>query len=209
MAIATWVVPPQSPIAPAVRSRLDYIVIGSDRSPGKATIKSAERLQGWDIRKAYALVGATIVPTGAEVTEISILFELWLTSHFTGPVPDVDPFMPWVSFSKKYFNKPVKQLGNIDYLALSIDHPILGLTPIGIHKVVFKGCTEFQKDDYGLWSCTARFLEFRPAKPVLPKPKAAIPPANQPEPTALDKWDLEIQKLQQQKDALAANGGSF
>jgi hypothetical protein len=215
-------VPGGAPLtAPSPPSALDYITIGQDRSPGRAWVISAERLQGWDIRKGYAFIGATIIPTGAEVTEVSIGIELWLAKHFFGPTGSTDYWLPWTTFAKKYLNKPVMPpqgtaidpsglTGNFEYLALSIDHPILRMPPINISKVVFKSCSAFAKDETGLYTATIKFLEFRPAKLVLPGPKAVIPTKKQTEPVAKNKFEIEIQQLDNKiNNELAKSGGGF
>jgi hypothetical protein len=207
--------------APAPPGSLDYITIGFDRSPGRISSVTAERVQGWDIRKAYAFIGATIIPTGAEVTEVSVGIDLWLAKHFFGPAGPTNFWLPWNQFAKKYLNKPVLPpqgtaidpsglTGNFEYLALSIDYPTLRLPPLEITKVVFKACSAFQKDEYGLYSATMKFLEFRPARLVTPGPKAVIPAKKQAEPVAKDAHELVIQDLERQvRDELPKTKGPF
>lgn len=207
-----------TPLAAARVPAQDWITIGGDQSPGKATIVKAPRSQGWDVRKGYAMVGATIVPTGADVPEVEVLFEFFDMNGANAPAGRIltglrteQQIAAWYAFAKKWLNKPVVTVaGSFQYLALSIGHPVLNNPPINITKVVFKSAEALSNDGYGLWSTRATFLEFRPPKLALPQPKQAVPPVNKPAPTASDAAQAETQRLLAQQRALAIqlNGGN-
>ncbi|HEX8795450.1 MAG TPA: hypothetical protein VF765_31085 [Polyangiaceae bacterium] len=164
---------------------VDYILIEGTKSPGKATVRGANSPRGWDIRKGYALSGATVVPSGDELAEgIKVLFEFWEESQLTD----------WYAYAAKYFDKSVRfVLGSLTPRPLGIFHPVLAAPPIGITEVVVKDCTQLENDGYGLWSCELTLLQYRKPKPAPAAPSAAIPAALSAAPTALDAADREMQ----------------
>jgi hypothetical protein len=163
----------------------DYVMIGGDPSPGKATIRGCNSPRGWDVRKGYALSGATVVPTGDDLSKFEILFEFWDESQ----VP------LWYSFASKYFDKAVRlNPGTLVPKALGIEHPILSAPPLRITEVVVEDVTQLEQDDTGGWSCVVKFLQYRRAKPALSPPDASIPAAQKATPTAQDAAEREIQE---------------
>src|SRR5262245_33730690 len=89
----------------------DHIVLGGEKSPGKATILSGAFVRKDDVREPYGASGGSTVYHGDLIKHCEVLFELWKKEHFA----------EWERFSKKVLlKKPGKT-------ALSIDHPILRL----------------------------------------------------------------------------------
>jgi hypothetical protein len=163
----------------------DFIVLGGERSPGKATITSGAFTRKYDVREPYGASGGSTVYQGDEIKRASVLIELW----------DKDQYAEWTRFARKVL------LAKVQKTALTVDHPVL-------EAIQFKECqvesvSAFDQDDEGLWSCTIGLLEFKRPKPALSKPLQAIPNAKKPTPTAQDAADLEIQKLQAQFGKLA------
>jgi hypothetical protein len=173
----------------------DYLLLGGDRSPGKVTLRGANSPRGWDIRKGYALSGATVVPSGDELADgIKALFEFWAASQISA----------WYAFAAKHLSKTVRLLpGSIQPRALGIYHPVLAAPPISITEVVVKDVTGLEPDGYGGWSCEVHFLQYRKPKPALAAPAAAIPAVAAAAPTAQDAADLEMQRKLAQFQALA------
>ncbi len=164
----------------------DFIILGGEKSPGKATVSSAAFTRKYDVREPYGTTGGSTVYHGDEIKHAEVLIELW----------DKSQFSEWERFAKKVlFAKPGKT-------ALSIDHPILAA--IQFKECQVEGVTAWDEDDEGLWSCTIKLLEFKRPKPALSKPLAAIPNAPKIAPTAQDAADLEIQKLSAQFSKLAS-----
>lgn len=170
-------------IAGAEFPEQDYIVLGSLRSPGRATILSASFERKWDVREPYGAIGGTTIYHGEKIKTCEVLIELWEKSHFT----------EWALFRKVLFAKPGKT-------ALTIDHPVLAL--IELKEVQVESVGAFEQDEEGMWSCRIRFLEFRPPKPALSKPIAAIPNAAPPR-AARDALDTQIDTLTTQLKGLA------
>jgi hypothetical protein len=163
----------------------EYVMIGGDRSPGKATIRGASSPRGWDERKGYALSGATLVPSGNPLGEFEILFEFW----------DETQIPLWYSFASKYFDESVRLVpGTLKPKALGIEHPILSAPPLRITEAVVLDATQLDMDETGLWSCTVKFKRYRKALPALSPPDASIPAAQKPAPTAQDAAEREIQE---------------
>jgi len=170
----------------AVFPTQDYVTIGGDRSPGKAIIHDVHTPRPWDIRKGYALTGATIIPQGDDLGTFKIRFELW----------DPADVPAWYAFAAQYFDKSVRLLpGSSKPKALSILHPMLSAPPIRITACVVDDATALEPDDDGLggWHSIVSFIQYRAPKPALSPPDAAIAPAAQPQPTAEDAADQEIQ----------------
>lgn len=170
----------------------DYIVIGGDKSPGKATIRGLNSPRAWDIRKGYGLSGATVVPAGDELATFSVLFEFF-DAGGTGVQKTADQLQAWYAYAAKYFDKSVRLVpGSNVPKALGIDHPILAAPPHRVTEAVVKDVSQLEQDDYGGWSAEVFFLQYRKAKPALAAPNAAIPAAAKPTPTAEDEADREM-----------------
>lgn len=159
---------------------VDYVIIGVDKTPGRATVVGAGSPRDWDIRKGYGLSGASCVFTGANLAKFDIIIDLWTEAHFAD----------WARFAAKYLAKPV--VPGTRPLAYDIVHPLLNAQPLAIKSIVFEDITQFEVDDEGLWTCRIKCLEFKAPRPILQKPLAALPAAAKPVPTAQDAADKEI-----------------
>ncbi len=160
--------------------REDFIILGADKSPGRATIVSPGSPREWDIRKGYGFSGASTVFIGNGLAKFDVLVDLWQPVQYSD----------WDRFAKKYLQKaPI----GLRPMAYGISHPVLNTAPLNISSVVVEDVVFEGTDDYGLDTWRIKFLEFRAPKPALGKPLAAIPAATKPLPTAQDAADREIQ----------------
>ncbi len=171
----------------------DFLVIGGDVSPGRARIRGAGSPRTWDVRQGYGFTGAWVIFTGAGLAKFEVEIVMWLASQAVA----------WERFAKKYLEKTPS---GTRPKALGIYHPLLAASPLNIHAVVVEDVSQFEEDDYGLWTCVIKFLEYRQPKPLLARPSAAIPAAGAALPTARDALDEEIQRKQRELAKLA--GGS-
>lgn len=170
----------------------DYIIIGGDKSPGKATIRGLNSPRAWDIRKGYGLSGATVVPAGDELATFSVLFEFF-DAGGSGVQKTADMLQAWYVYASKYFDKSVRLVpGSNVPKALGIDHPILAAPPHRVAEAVVKDVSQLEQDELGGWSTEVFFLQYRKPKPALAAPNAAIPAAAKPAPTAEDEADREM-----------------
>lgn len=163
---------------------VDYFIVGGVRSPGKATLVDAPREYGWQVDKGFGFSGATVRPTGDELSTVKFSIEIW----------DPADIPQWNDFALRFLSKAlVKATGGVEPMALGILHPSLNAPPLNIAKVVVKQVTALLNDGYGLWSSSVTFLEYRPPIKALQRPPAALPPVTDAKPTALDAADRQIQ----------------
>jgi hypothetical protein len=175
----------------------DYVTIGGLASPGKVTVQQGHSPRPWDIRKGYAMTGATIVPQGDDLATFTLHFEFWDESD-----------MPlWYAYAACYFDKSVRLVpGSNVPKALSIQHPVLQAPPFRVTECVVNDCTTLENDGTGLWSCDVLCTQYRKPKPALAPPNQAIAAVKNPTPTAEDAADREIQAKLAQYNSLAQQG---
>lgn len=178
----------------------DFVVIGGDVSPGRATILDPKREIGWDIRQAYGMNLATLVPKGNPPATFSIRFDLW----------DEADLPKWNAFSAKWLKYATARVpgatdknGNPVNYAISVKHPILQAQPIALQQCVIAKIGGLNVDEEGLWGCTVDFLEY--GLPVIARqaPTAAVPAAAQAQPTATSAAEVKIQALRDRAAHLA------
>jgi hypothetical protein len=160
----------------------DSVWMGGQKSPGSARIRKAGDPRTWDVRKGYGFSGAYAVFTGDDLSKFSIDFALWTP----------DQFDDWRDFAK-VLAKPTTAKARTK--AIGIYHPVLRVPPLNIKAVVVLDCSQFDVDETGLWMCSVDLMVFRPPKPALARPPAAIPGVAKPAPTAQDAADKKIQQL--------------
>lgn len=184
--------------------RVDYIILGGQKSPGRATVKGAGTPRDWDVQKGYGFSGAYVIFTGDNLARFSIEIYLWdFPKHWDD----------WAIFAKLLERSPAPAasatLGNGTFLpttkpkALSIVHPLLNMSPLKITAVVIEDVTQFEQDDTGGWTCEIKCLQFRAPKTALAKPDAATPAANQPV-SAADVAEQQMAAVAAQNTDLAA-----
>lgn len=175
------------PLAPQTTSfpEVDFINIGNVAPPGKWTLVRADKVYGWEIRKGFALSGATVVPTGDELVEAEFEVELW----------DANDYPAFKTFRSQYLKKALVGVpGGVTAQALGIGHP--ELQELGCTNVVVRKLTPLVNDGFGSWRCTVVFLQYRPPILALPKPSSAIPDVLPPTPSANDQLEREAQEAQ-------------
>lgn len=169
----------------------NFFILGGARCPGKATLVSATKIYGWEIRKGNALTGATVVPTGDELVEAKFLVEVWSAEDYIG----------WLQFAAKFLSNAIQKLpGTTSSKAMRILHQQLNGPPLNVTEVVAKAVNPLANDGYGLWSGEIVFLQYRRPRAALPRPNGTID-ATGGRPTAEDKQDVQINAL---LDRLAA-----
>lgn len=167
----------------------DFIILGGQTSPGRATVVNAGSPRTYDKRKGYGFSGATLIFTGDDLNEFDVLIDLWLP----------DQFRVWDDFAKKTLEKP--PIGQRPK-ALDIKHPVLNRSPTKITSVVVLDVLGPEVDEDGLWTYRIKFSAFRAPLPALGKPNASIPSVTPKVPTAQDEAEKKIQQLLAQQKAL-------
>lgn len=169
---------------------VDTISIGVIPAPGQWILQPCSREFGWQINKGFALSGASVFPTGDELLVAPFLIKIWTDAQY-------DLFVPFAAqFLKKAVISPG---GGFTAFAMGITHP--ELQRLGIQSFVVKKHPVLTRNEKGLWTGVAEFLEYRKPVPALGKPNAAIPGAATPVPTATDKLDAEILRRRAQRAA--------
>ena len=178
----------------------DFVTIGGDISPGRATILDLKREIGWDIRQGYAYSLATLIPKGNPPATFSIRFDLWDESQLT----------PWTLFSAKWLKRALVTIpgsinadGSSKNYAISVQHPILQAQPIALQNCVVSKIHGLNTDDEELVGCTIDFLEYGKPIVALQKGPTQVPPASKTQPTATSQLQTDIQTAQNQFNNLA------
>lgn len=170
----------------------DFIILAGLRSPGVATIKGAGSPRKWDCQDGYGFSGGSTRFIGNKLAKFDVEIAIWDPAHW----------VEWQAFSV-LLKKPAGG-AVIPMVGLGISHPLLNKAPLEITAVVVDDVSVFVQDEYGLWTCTIKFIEFARPKPALGKPLAEIPAASKAPPSAADK---AIQARIDQAEALAKTGG--
>lgn len=171
----------------------DYVTIASNRSPGKASIIDLKRSIGWDVRQAYGLDRATLVPKGNPPATFSIRFDLW----------DPGDLDAWDIFAKTYLKWALFRAPGSITKALTIVHPILQAQPIALKECVVSQIHGLNKDEEGLWSCTVDFMEYGPPAIALQKAAGAVPGKPTDKPVATTEAERKLQATQAADEAAA------
>lgn len=159
----------------------DYIVLAGQTSPGLAVVTGAGAPRNWEERKGWGLSGATIVYTGAGLAQFDVQISLGFSS---------DDWAAWDDFAKLLEKAPTGKRPK----ALDIEHPLINMRPINIKSVVVTDVSQFEQDDYGIFTCSISFKEFKAPLPALAKPDQSIAAVNPTKPTAQDETEKQIQE---------------
>lgn len=128
-------------------SQIDYIKLAGRRSPGLADVSGAGSPRKWDVRKGYALSGATTVYRGMDVARFKVTLRLYSEQHW-------EDWHAW----KALVQRPPS---GVRPRALDIWHPVL--EECGIKSAVVENVGQpRQTGDSGEWSITIDFIEYRP-----------------------------------------------
>jgi hypothetical protein len=167
----------------------DYILLAGVRSPGVCIIRGAGSPRHWDEREGYGTSGATTVWMGAKLARFEV--ELQITE-----LSDLIDFAPFALLL-------VRPPAGIPPIAYGISHPLLNLPPISISDVVIEDVSQWEEDEYGLFTMKIKFLEYkRPMAALAASPAAAIPSDGVAPPTAKDAQDLQIDALTAELEAI-------
>jgi hypothetical protein len=175
----------------------DTFLINGSPCPGKATLIAGGSPRPWDIRKGYALSGATVVPAGDDLSKPHFRIELWDPADYTA----------WLAFANLNFAKSVRfKPGTTIPLALGIYHPVLSASPYFVNSVVVEDVTALVQDEYGMWTCEVHFIEYRKPKPALARPDAAFHPTQKVATTAVGALQAALVAKTARLSNLAAGG---
>jgi hypothetical protein len=167
---------------------LDYLILGTMRSPGVVKLNGHNRIKQWDNKAAKGTTGASSALNGDPIGTFEATF--YLVDDGSDPDSPTD-FDLWEDFQKLIESttngpKPV---------ALPIYHPDLARNRFT--EVVNGGVDGMVHDDKGGATVKVKFQEHKPPKPKPPakaqsKPGAAGgPPGTQkPDPNAAAKAEL-------------------
>lgn len=176
---------------PTLFPSVDTITIAGVVAPGQWILVRADKVYGFDVRKQYAGSGATVVPTGDELVEAEFEVRLWDSAQ----VP------LFRALRAGYLSHSLISVAGAPIAKpFGIDHP--ELADLGVTAVVVRKITPLRNDEFGLWTCTVIFLQYRRPQPAQPKPQGpAIPDVAPPVPSAQDNLEREAQLLEQQYQA--------
>jgi hypothetical protein len=170
---------------------VNTINLGGQTLPGKWTLHKAERLFGWQIKQAYGLSGAFIVPKGDPLLVAEFRGEFWAQADYL-----LYKQMREILFAKAVVNGP----GGTTTLALGIAHP--EVNGLGCYAVVCGHHGAAIDRGGGLWEARVELIEFRPYLLALPQPTQKIPAEKQAPPIANSANSAQIAKLQAEAAAL-------
>jgi hypothetical protein len=183
----------------------DSIRIAGDWCPGIAIARGAGTPRIWDKRAGYGLSGRTLVYMGADLSSFEVDVTVWTQTQ-------VDE---WKVFFKKYLEEPARPspqalltsanpfLSFKQPKALGVYSPFLAM--LGITALVVEDVSQWEQHEdaeSGMYGCTIKVIVWRPPVVVLARPTQKIPDAAKAAPTARDKAEEEIQKLQLQAKQL-------
>jgi hypothetical protein len=146
---------------------LDYLVLGTARSPGTLTLSGHDRWKNWDVQAAKGTTGASSNLNGDPIGQFEATFHL---AEFDGDGVPTGDFENWTAFRKLIESLTQGPTP----IALPIYHP--DLAENGFTEVSSGGIGAAVHDGTGGKSYTVRFLEYRPPK-AKPSGKAKAKPA--------------------------------
>ncbi len=167
----------------------DYFTLSGDRSPGKCEIEDGDAEQGWEVRKGFALMWATIVPAGEELTTLVCRIDLWTGQHY----------QDWLAFAAKYLSRPAPaQPGTTQPKSYGFSHIIASAPPYNVTSVVVRKVTFLKQVRPGLFSAYVYLLEWKPPIPAPPRPDQSTPPVQGGLPSAEDALGAEQNEATQE-----------
>ncbi len=144
----------------------DFVILGGEKSPGRATVTGAGSPRKWDKQSGFGFSGASLIFLGEDLSDFDLLIDLWEPEHWVA----------WNSFARVLEKPPI----GVRAKALEIVHPLINRSPIKITQVVIRDVTQFEQSDTGLWTARIPLTAFRAPKPALGKPNGSIANANNP-----------------------------
>lgn len=165
----------------------DVILLDGVPSPGVATIVGAGSPRTWDKKKGWGYSGATLVYTGADLSDFDVILTIWQKTGLQ--------WAQWEAFALVLDLAPVGVLAK----SKSIVHPVLNRAPLSITSVVIRDVGQWEQSKTGLWTCRIGMTAYRAPMPALGKPNGTIPASGAIAPFAADP---EIEALMKQQAAL-------
>jgi hypothetical protein len=166
----------------------DTFLIEGNPCPGVVRITSINSPRGWDEQQGYGLDGATLIPRGNHLADITFEIRIWAGAQWTA----------WLSFSAQYFAKSVRfTTGSNVPRALGITYPVLNAQPWAIQSVVVADVqmSDPAWDDDNLYTISLKLKEYRPPVLAAAKPDQPIPPASQANPPPATQQQAAIALL--------------
>lgn len=157
----------------------DFVIFGSIKTPGIATIQGLNSPRNWAIQQGFAQSGASTVYQGTTPVKFKVQVQMWRSLDF----------VQWDILAAQFIKPPP----GVKPLAIGITHPLLTIAPHSISSVVIEDVTGPEQDERGLWTAVIHCLEWKKPQPAYGKPLAAIPGADKAAPTAADLADREIE----------------
>lgn len=143
---------------------LTTIVLGTMRSPGKATVSGHNRDKSWDVKAAKGQVGASSTKQGDPIGEFQVLFELADDGGNGDGPTDFDVWEDFQRLLESIIDGPTPK-------ALPIYHPDLARQHYT--EVSVKSIGGMIHDGLGGATVVVKFIEYKPPKP---KPAAKAQP---------------------------------
>lgn len=132
-------------------SPVDFIRLAGRESPGIADVMGAGSPRRWDVRKGYALSGATTVFRGMDVARFKVRIRLYSEQDWSD----------WHAWKDLVQRPPTGTRPR----ALDIWHP--ALEECGIASAVVENVSQPEQiHDTGEWAITIDFIEHRPRLPI-------------------------------------------
>lgn len=173
----------------------DFFTLSGDASPGLATLTAVNAKQGWEIREAFALSWATIIPKGELLSVIEFEIELWTAIHSQA----------WDVFAAKYLARPAPaQPGTKLPKSFGFNHDQASAPPYNVSSVVILEVSYLGQRDGGKVAHKVTMLEWKQPLPAPPRPDQSTPPVEGGLPSAADKLDQELLDAAAQTNSLEA-----
>ncbi len=146
---------------------LDYLLLGTTRSPGVLKLSEHDRWKNWDVQAAKGTTGASSNLNGDPIGRFTATFHL---AEFDGDGAPTGDFENWTAFRKLIESLTQGPTP----IALPIYHP--DLAENGFTEVSSGGIGAAVHDGTGGKSYAVKFIEYKPPK-AKPSGKAKAKPA--------------------------------
>lgn len=137
---------------------LNYVTVAGVPSPGRATLTGVKAPYNWDVQQSYGREGAFTIFRGRGIAKPLLTISMWALEHF----------LAWPLFVKLIQPPtPTKPL------VVQMGHP--ALSAADINAVSCESIGQPERQSNGMWVAQIQLIEYRPPKPILVKPRGAIP----------------------------------
>lgn len=164
----------------------NYVVVAGVQSPGQARLTGVKAPYMWDVQPLYGREGAITIFKGRGIAKPLLTLEFFEPAHFVA----------WDAF-KQLLKPPTPTKP----LVIEMRHPLL--TSADIKAVSVEEIGEPERQTNGKWITTIQLIEYRPPKPILVKPRGAVPSPEKGAPIA-PKTEADRALVQAQQDAATA-----